>query len=65
MMLIWWALRKPGVEEWLVKTAQLMYWKAQSHIRIKETFSDDFLVHLRLNQGSASFINYHSPGATI
>lgn len=41
---IWWALRKLGVEDWLVKIVQLKYRNNRSHERVGETFSDDFLV---------------------
>ena len=29
---IWWALRKLGVEEWIVPLVQAMYTNAQSHV---------------------------------
>ena len=44
-------LRKAGVEEWLVKTAQSMYRNAQNRVRVNGNFSD-FLVQVELHQGS-------------
>ena len=44
-------LRKAGVEEWLVKTAQSMYRNAQNRVRVNGNFSD-FLVQVGLHQGS-------------
>ena len=46
------ALRKVDAEEWLVKIVQSMYRNGQSHFRANGTFSDDFLVQVRLHQGS-------------
>ena len=40
------------VEEWLVKIVQSMFRNARSHIIVNETFSNDFLVQVGLNQGS-------------
>lgn len=47
-----WASRRLGAEKWLVKIIQLMYRNGQSYVRIKQTFNDDFLVQVGLNQGS-------------
>ena len=52
MLFIWWALRKRGVEEWLVKIVQSMFRNARSHIRVNGTFSNDFQVRVGLHQGS-------------
>ena len=41
---VWWALRKLGVEEWLVKTVQSVYRNAESCVKVNSTVSDDFLV---------------------
>ena len=51
---VWWALRKLGIEEWLVKIIQSMYRSAQSCVRVNKTFSDDYLAPIELHQGSAS-----------
>ena len=39
---IWWALRKLGVEEWIVRLVQGMYANAQSRVRVGEDFSKEF-----------------------
>ena len=44
---IWWALRKLGVEEWIVRLVQGMYANARSHVRVGE-----FEVKVRVHQGS-------------
>lgn len=49
---VWWALRKRSVEEWLVKTVQSMYKNAQSRVRVNWTFSVDFMLQIRLYEGS-------------
>ena len=49
---VWWASRKQGVEERLVKIIQLMYRNTRSHIKINGTFSDDFLVQVGIHEGS-------------
>ena len=49
---VWWASRKQGVEERLVKIIQLMYRNTRSHIKISGTFSDDFLVQVGIHEGS-------------
>ena len=40
---VWWALRKLGGKEQMVKTLQKMYKNAQSRVRVNGTF-DDFLI---------------------
>ena len=46
-----WALRKLGIEEWLIKIVQSRYRNARSRARISETFIDDFLVQIGLHHG--------------
>ena len=43
---VWWALRKLGVEEWLVKIVQPMYINTRSCVKVHGTFSDYFLVQV-------------------
>ena len=38
---IWWALRKLGVEEWIVRLVQGMYANAWSHVRVGEGYSEE------------------------
>ena len=52
---IWWALRKLGVEEWivhLVRLVQGMYANAWSRIRVGEGYSEEFEVKIGVHQGS-------------
>ena len=39
---IWWALRKLGVEEWIVRLVQGMYAKTRNHVRVGEGYSEEF-----------------------
>ena len=41
---IWWALRKLGVEEWIVRLVQGMYATARSRVRVGEEYSEEFEV---------------------
>ena len=50
--IIWWALRKLGVEEWIVQLVQGMYANARSHVRVGEGFSEEFEVKVGVHQGS-------------
>ena len=36
---LWWALRKVGVDKWLIRTIQVMYTNAKSIVRLKRQFS--------------------------
>ena len=47
---IWWALRKLGVEEWTVRLVQGMYANAQS--RVGDGYSEQFEVKVGVHQGS-------------
>ena len=49
---IWWTLRKLGVEEWIVRLVQEMYTSAQSRVHIGEDFSQEFEVKVGVQQGS-------------
>ena len=49
---IWWALRKLGVEEWIVRLVQGMYPNARSRVRVGEGFSKEFEVKVGVHQGS-------------
>lgn len=49
---VWWPLRKLSVVEWLVKILQSMYRNAWSCIKVKWTFSDNFVVQVELHQDS-------------
>ena len=49
---IWWALRKLGVEEWIVRLVQGMYANARSRVRVGQGFSKEFEVKVGVHQGS-------------
>ena len=52
LKVIWWALRKLGVEEWIVRLVQGMYANARSRVRVGEGFSKEFEVKVGVHQGS-------------
>ena len=43
---LWWALRKVGVDEWLIRTIQAMYSNAKSSVQINSQFSSWFSVQV-------------------
>ncbi|XP_048759363.2 uncharacterized protein LOC125668965 [Ostrea edulis] len=49
---IWWALRKLGVEEWIVRLVQGMYANARSCVRVGDGYSEEFAVRVGVHQGS-------------
>lgn len=49
---IWWALRKLGVEEWIVRLVQGMYANARSCVRVGDGYSEEFEVRVGVHQGS-------------
>ena len=49
---IWWALRKLGVEEWIVRLVQRMYANSRSQVHVGEGFSKEFEVKVWIHQGS-------------
>ena len=49
---IWWSMRKLGVDEWVVRLVQGMYANARSRVRVGDGFSDEFEVKVGVHQGS-------------
>ena len=49
---IWWALRKLGVEEWIVRLVQGMYANVWSRVRVGEGYSEEYEVKVGVHQGS-------------
>ena len=49
---IWWALRKLGVEEWIMRLVQVMYANARGRVRVGEGYSEEFAVKVGVLQGS-------------
>ena len=43
---LWWALRKVGIPEWIVRVIQVMYQNARSQVRVNNLFSDVFDVQV-------------------
>ena len=51
---IWWALRKLGVDEWIVCLVQGMYSNARGRVRVGEGYSEEFEVKVGVHQGTWS-----------
>ena len=49
---IWWALRKHGVDEWIMGLVQGMYSNARSRVRVGEGYREEFEVKVGVHQGS-------------
>ena len=49
---LWCAIRRVGVDEWLIRTIQAMYTNAKSSVRINRQFSSCFDVQVGVHQGS-------------
>ena len=49
---LWWAMRKLGVEEWLVRTVKGMYNGSRSRVLIGTHYGEEFDVEVGLHQGS-------------
>ena len=49
---LWWAMRKVGVEEWIVRQVQAMYNNACSRVRVGSVYSEEFEVGVGVHQGS-------------
>ena len=49
---LWWALRKLSVDEWVVRIVQSMYCNAQSQIRVGNDYSEPVNVTVGVHQGS-------------
>ena len=48
---IWWALRKLGVDGWIVRLVQRMYSNAKSRVSVGEGDSEEFEVKVGVHQG--------------
>ena len=49
---IWWAMRKLGIDEWLVRLVQSMYKDVRSRVRVGDGYSEEFGVGVGVHQGS-------------
>ena len=49
---VWWAMRKLGVDEWIVNVVKAMYTNSRSQVRINNEFSEEFPIRVGVHQGS-------------
>ena len=49
---LWWAMRKVGVEEWVINIVKAMYSDATSQVRVSGEYSEPFNVKVGVHQGS-------------
>ena len=49
---IWWAMRKLGIDEWLVRLVQSMYKDVRSRVRVGNGYSEEFGVGVGVHQDS-------------
>ena len=49
---IWWVMRKLGIDEWLVRLVQSMYKYVRSSVRVGDGYSEEFGVGVGVHQGS-------------
>ena len=49
---IWWAMRKLGIDEWLVRLVQSMYKDVRSRVRVCDGYSEEFGVGVGVHQDS-------------
>ena len=49
---IWWGMRKLGIDEWLVRLVQSMYKDVRSRVRVGSGYSEEFGVKVGVHQGS-------------
>ena len=50
--ILWWALRRLGVDKWIFQLGQAMYHNASSKVCIENCFSDSFCLNVGVHQGS-------------
>ncbi|XP_060770545.1 uncharacterized protein LOC132881740 [Neoarius graeffei] len=49
---LWWAIRRVSIPEWIIRTVQAMYMNAKSMVRINNSYSKEFKVKVGVHQGS-------------
>ena len=49
---LWWALQKVDVPEWILHVIQIIYINARSQVKVNNLFSDVFDVDVGVHQGS-------------
>ena len=50
---LWWAMRRVGVEEWVIRAVKAMYENANSCLRVNGQFSDELNIKVGVHQGAA------------
>ena len=50
--ILWWAMRKLGIEEWAIRVIQGIYSNARSRVRVNRQYSKEFGVGVGVHQGS-------------
>ena len=53
LSILWWAMRKFGIDEWVVRLVNVMYDGANSSVRVSGCFSERFEVTVGVHQGFA------------
>ena len=61
---IWWALRKLGVDEWIVRLVQGMYSNARSRVRVGEGYSEEFEVKVVFTKALSQPAAFHHCAVT-
>ena len=51
--ILWWTMRKLGIDEWFVRLVKVMYDGANSRVRVNGCFTERFEVTVGVHQGSA------------
>ena len=50
--IIWWAMRKLGIEEWIISIVRAIHNNASNRVRVNGLYSDPFDVKVCVHQGS-------------
>ena len=50
--ILWWAMRKLGIDDWIIQLVQAMYCEMKSKVRVDNCFTDKFNVNVGVHQGS-------------
>ena len=56
---LWWAMRKLGIDDWIVRLVKVMYDGANSRVRVNGCFSERFEVTVGVYQGSVLQLQEH------
>ena len=51
---LWWAIRRVGVEEWVIRAVKATCENAKSRVRANGQFNDEFNIKVGVHQGSTS-----------